>query len=89
MAASMWIYMKAVVCNGQNDMKNKRIFKLRSITEAFNSVCDDALDVHAWVSEQSISLQEAKVLEALQYALGFRASSSWDVMVLGTNKPQQ
>ena len=32
-------------------------------------VCDDALDDHVWVSELTISYQEAKVLEALQYDL--------------------
>ena len=35
--------------------------------EAVNWVCDDALDEHVWVSEHTISLQEANVLEALQY----------------------
>ena len=40
-AASMWIYTEAVVCDGQNRMQNKRIFKLRSIMEGVNLVCDD------------------------------------------------
>ena len=35
--------------------------------EAVIWVCDDALDEHVWESEQTLSLQEAKVLEALQY----------------------
>ena len=39
LAASMWIYTKAVVCNGQKHMQNLRIFKLRSIMEAINWVC--------------------------------------------------
>ena len=60
------IYTKAVVCNGQNHMQNFRIHELRSIVEAVNWLCDDALDEHVWVSEQAISLQEAKFLEALQ-----------------------
>ena len=34
--------------------------------EAANWVCDDALDDHVWVSELTISCQEAKVLKALQ-----------------------
>ena len=34
-------------------MQNYRIFKLRSITEAVNEVCDGALDEHVWVSEQT------------------------------------
>ena len=38
--------------------------------------CDYALDERVWVSEQTISSQEAKVLEALQYDLETRAQSS-------------
>ena len=34
--------------------------------QAVNWVCADALDEHVCVSEQTISLQEARVLEALQ-----------------------
>ena len=67
--ASMWICTKAVVCNRQNHMQNLRIFKLRSIVEGVNWVCDDAVDEHAWVSEQTMSLQGARALEALQYDL--------------------
>ena len=53
-------------------MQNYRIFKLRSIMEAVNWVCDDALDEHVWVSEQTITLQEATALEALQYDFEMR-----------------
>ena len=37
--------------------------------ETINWVCDDVLDEHVWVSEQTLSLQETKVLEALRYDL--------------------
>ena len=63
----MWIYTKAVICNGQNHMCNYRLLKFRSLMEAVSWVCDDALDEHVWVSELTISCQEAQVLEALQY----------------------
>ena len=68
-AAIMWMFSKAVICNGQNHMHDYRLLKFRSIVEAVNGVCDDALEEHVWVSELTISLQEAKVLEALQYDL--------------------
>ena len=35
-AASMWIFTKAVVCNGQNHMQNYRTFKKGSIMEVVN-----------------------------------------------------
>ena len=69
-AASMWMYTKAVVCNGQGPMQNYRLLKFRSIMKAVNWVCDNALDEQMKVSELTISCQEAKVLEALQYDLG-------------------
>ena len=65
-AASMWIYTKAVVLNGQCHMQTCRISNMNSIMEAVNWVCEDAVDVHVEASEQSIALQEATVLEALQ-----------------------
>ena len=85
-AASIWIYTKAVVCNGQGHMQNLRIFKLRSILEAFNGVRDDALDDHVWVSEQTTALQEAKILEALHNDM---RGSVENVVVLSTNQSQQ
>ena len=57
--------------------------------EAVSWVCDDALDEHLWVSEHTISCQEAKVVEALQYDLQISALSVGNGMVLGTDKSQQ
>ena len=37
-------------------MQYFRIFKLRSIVEIVTWVCDDALDEHVWVSEQTTSV---------------------------------
>ena len=34
--------------------------------EAVNWVCDDAIDEHVWVSEQTTPLQEAKVLDSFR-----------------------
>ena len=58
-AASMWVYIKAEICNDQDNMQEYSLLKFRSIMEAENWVCDDALDDHVWASELTISLQEA------------------------------
>ena len=60
-------------------MQNQRVFKLRSVMEAVNWVGDDALDEHVWVSELTISLQEAQVLEALQFDLEISCVVQWRV----------
>ena len=79
-AASMWIHTKAVICNGRNHMQNYKLFrfcKFRSIMELANRVFDDPLDEHEWVSELTISCQEVKVLEALQYDLANPCTVQW------------
>ena len=65
------------MCNGQNNMLNYRLLQFRSIREAVNWVCDDALDDHVWVSELTISCQKAKVLEALQYDFANPCMVQW------------
>ena len=57
-----------------------KIFKSRSIMEAVSWVCDDALYEHVWVSEHTISLQEAKVVEALQYDFEIPCTAQWGVL---------
>ena len=79
-AASMWMYTKAVICNGQNHMQNYKLLKFRFIRETVNGVCDNALDEHLWVSELPISCQEAKVLEALQYELVNPCTVQWRML---------
>ena len=79
-AAGMWTFSKAVIRNGQNNMQNYRLLQFRSITEAVNWVCDDALDDHVWVSELTISCQEAKVLEALQYDFTHPCIVQWGLL---------
>ena len=83
-AASMWIYTKAVMCNVQNHMQNFRIFKLSSIKEAVNGMCDDAFDEHVWVSEGTISLHKTKVLEVLQYDIEIPCIVQWRMLWLST-----
>ena len=63
--------------------------KIRSNVEAASWVCDDPLEDHVWVSELTISCQEAKVLEALQCDLANPCTVQWRYFVgFGTNKSQ-
>ena len=48
--------------------------------EIYYGLCDDALDEHVWVSEQTTSLQEAKVLEALQYDFEIPCIVQWEML---------
>ena len=86
-AASMWIHTKAVICNGQDNMQEYRVLKCRSMMEAVNWVCDDALGDHVWVSELTISCQEAKVFgsSAIRPCKPMHSPVGY-VVVLGTEK---
>ena len=53
--------------------------------EAVNGVCDDALDEHVWVPEQTISLEEAKVLEALHYDREIPCKVQWEMLWISTS----
>ena len=48
--------------------------------EVVKWVCDDAFDEQVWVSEQTITLQEAKVLEALQYDFEVPCVVQWKIL---------
>ena len=61
-------------------MQIVRIYNLRSILEAVNWVCDDALDDRVWVSEITIALQEANILEPLQYDLEIHCVVQWRLL---------
>ena len=65
------------ICNSQHNMLGYRMQQSRSIMEAVSWVGDDALDDHLWVSELTISWQEAKILEALQYDLANPCVVQW------------
>ena len=53
--------------------------------EAVNWVCDNALDEHVWVSEQTIPVEEAKVLEALQYDREIPCKVQWRMLWFSTS----
>ena len=48
--------------------------------EAMNRVCDDALDDHVWVSEPTISCDDAIVLEALQHDIADPCIVRWSML---------
>ena len=79
-AASMWIKTKAVVCRGAIPHAKLQVLHILIYYDTINWVCDDALDEHVWVSELTISLQEAKVLEALQYDLEIPRIVQWEML---------
>ena len=58
---------------------------MNSIMEAVNWVCDDILDDHLWMSEVSLALQEATILEAQNCDRGPLRGA----LVLGTDQSQQ
>ena len=47
--ACMWICTKAAICDGQNNVQNYRLPKLRSMMEAVKFVYDNVLDDDVWV----------------------------------------
>ena len=83
--------LKLLYAMGKNHMQNYRIFKSRSTMEAVNWECDDALGEHVWVTEQTISLQEAKALEAFPARCPRNSVRCpvENVTVLCTNQSQQ
>ena len=75
----MWIFTQAVICSGQNNMQNCRLFKFRSEKEAVYWLSDVAVVEIVWVSELTISCQETKVLEALQYYSANPCIVQWEI----------
>ena len=70
-AACLWIYTKAVLCDGQESTQEYLRRRLLSILESNNWVCDDALEDHRrkGVSDLSVSISENEVLAALSYEI--------------------
>ena len=73
----MWIYTKAVICNGQNHMDVFRHQKKYSIMEASNGVCARVQEPHDWISEFSLVLQENKILEAMNFDVDVPCALRW------------
>ena len=73
------VHKKLWCAHGQNHMQHFRIFTLRSIMEVTTG-CATTMPLtstYVWVSKQTISLQEAKVLEVLQYDMEILCVVQW------------
>ena len=68
-AACMWIYTKAVLCDGQASTQDDWWRRLFSIMESVNWVCEEACEEHEWVSELTVFMQEEEILVALNYRI--------------------
>ena len=76
----MWIYTKAVICNGEENTQEYLMQRFRSVMEGVHRVCDDALEDHEWVSELTISRQETEVLVVLDYDIDVPCVVQWRVL---------
>ena len=63
----MWIYTKAVLCDGHRRPVQDLRQMLVIIMERFSWVCEDALWEHEWVTEANVLWKENNILEALKH----------------------
>ena len=70
LVACMWIYTKAVFCDGRRrepplDLQPK----LGIIVESVSWVTEDFLWEHEWITETNVTLKENVILEELNYGI--------------------
>ena len=78
--ASMWIYTKAVVCNGQRHAGTFKSGKLNSFVEAVNGAWEILHENHQCIPQISIVLQECKVAEALHCSIEVLCVVQWRML---------
>ena len=77
----MWIYTKAVLYDDQEPTQEYLRRRLLSIMESVSWVCEEATEGHEWVSELiTISLQENKILVALNYEIDVPCVVQWGLL---------
>ena len=59
----MWIYSKAVVCNGERRVENFRINKMSSVMEAVNGAWEILYEHHEWRPPLSINAKFWRLLD--------------------------
>ena len=79
-AACMWIYTKAVLCDGQESTQEYLRRRLISIMEGVNWVCKNALEEHEWVSETTICIQKNENLVAKNYEIDVPCVVRWRLL---------
>ena len=66
-AASMWIYTKAVLCDGRGRPPQDLRQMLRIIMECVSWVCEASLWEHEWVTEPKRSLGRKRHLGSIEF----------------------
>ena len=80
-ASSMWIYTKAVLCDGCGRGPPLDLKPLISIImESVSCVIEDILWEHEWVTEPSVLLKENDILEALNYDIDVPCPVQWGLL---------
>ena len=63
----MWIYTKAVLCDGRGRPPQDLRQMLQMIMECVSWVCEDFLREYEWLAEPNVLWQENDILEAMNY----------------------
>ena len=80
LAACMWIYTKAVLCDGHGPTQENLRRKLSTIMESVSCVCEDAFRDHEWVTELNVIRKENEILAALNYDLDVPCVIQWRLL---------
>ena len=76
-AACMWIYTKAVLCDGHRRPPQDLRQMFDIIMECLSCLCEAALWKHEWVTEPNVLRKENDILEALNYDLDVPCPLQW------------
>ena len=76
----MWIYTKAVLCDGQESLQGYLGRRLLTIMESVIWVCDETMEGHEWVSELTVSMQENEILVAPNYEIEVPCVVQWGLL---------
>ena len=79
-AACKWKNTTCVLCDGQESTQDYLERRLLSIKESVYWVCEEAFEVHEWVSELTISMQEEEILVALNYRIDVPCVVPWSML---------
>ena len=81
LAACMWIYTKAVLCDGRRrDPPQDLQPKLGIVVESVSCVTEDPLWEHEWITETNVTLTENVILEALNYGIDVPCPLQWGLL---------
>ena len=78
--ASMWIYTKAVLCDGRGRPPQDLRQMLKNIIECASWVTEDFLWEHEWVTEPNVLWKENDILKALNYDIDVPCPLQWGLV---------